>query len=334
LIVRRILLMGVVAFMGCVPFAAGASYHVGLTRLSFTDPAVNKVVQVVMWYPTLAAERDFSIGPFPMHAAQDAAVADGKFGLILFSHGTGGSPLLNRDTAEALARAGFLVAAVQHPGDNTEDPSATRSGSIYIDRPRQLHMTIDQVAQDPRFATHLNFARIGALGHSRGGYSVIALVTGQADIGLNRTHCLAHPDDTGYCGLPRSGPPRPDSEFPVLTAAPDTRVKALVLLAPQTIPFSPEVLGRVHLPIRLYAAEKDELVPPRYHADAFRKALGRPPQYTLVPNAGHFAFVAPFPESVRTLAGAAAIDPLGFDRVGFHRKMNAEIVGFFKHVLQ
>src|SRR5579862_6869504 len=126
-IVRRILLMVAVAFLGCVPFAVGASYHVGLTRLSFTDPAVNKVVQVVMWYPTSVPEQDFFIGPLAMHATQDAALADGKFGLILFSHGRGGIPLLNRDTAEALARAGFLVAAVQHPGDTRDDRSAIDS---------------------------------------------------------------------------------------------------------------------------------------------------------------------------------------------------------------
>ncbi|RML84629.1 hypothetical protein APX70_08538, partial [Pseudomonas syringae pv. maculicola] len=41
----------------------------------------------------------------------------GRFPLLLLSHGNTGTPLALHDLATSLARQGFVVVAVVHPGD-------------------------------------------------------------------------------------------------------------------------------------------------------------------------------------------------------------------------
>ena len=67
--------------------------------------------------------------------ARDADVVGGNHPLIVLSHGTGGF----YDTALILAHAGFVVAALTHPQDNSHDGS--RATDLPA-RPRQLRNLI------------------------------------------------------------------------------------------------------------------------------------------------------------------------------------------------
>src|SRR5947208_6696925 len=101
--------------------------------------------------------------------------------LIVVSHGTGGSELVHSSLAEALARSGYLVAALRHPGDNWQDRSIWQRGpqAFFVERPRQASRVIDALLGDPdwknRIATDEKGPRIGVLGHSAGGFTAIAL---------------------------------------------------------------------------------------------------------------------------------------------------------------
>jgi predicted dienelactone hydrolase len=83
----------------------------------------------------------------------------------------------------------------------------------------------------------------------------------------------------------------------------------------------------------VYGAERDDLTLVRYHAERLAKALPPQTEYILVKRAGHFSFVASFPEVLKLVAGEAAQDPEGFDRDAMHEVMNPEIVGFFDRKL-
>jgi len=60
-------------------------------------------------------------------SAEDHARCEGlsdqwrQAAVIVVSHGNGGSFINFRDTAETLAGAGFIVVAINHPGDNSGD---------------------------------------------------------------------------------------------------------------------------------------------------------------------------------------------------------------------
>jgi hypothetical protein len=91
-------------------------------------------------------------------------------------------------------------------------------------------------------------------------------------------------------------------------------VGAIVLMAPNTAPFTDDALAQAAVPVRVYGAERDDLTLVRYHAECLAKALPHQTEYVLVKRAGHFSFVASFPGVLKLVAGEAARDPEGFDR--------------------
>jgi predicted dienelactone hydrolase len=74
-----------------------------------------------------------------MGVARDAPIAGRDLPLVVISHGNGGGPQSHADLAMALANAGYVVAAIMHPGDNYADGSALGAVSFFSGRTRQLH---------------------------------------------------------------------------------------------------------------------------------------------------------------------------------------------------
>lgn len=92
----------------------------------------------------------------------------------------------------------------------------------------------------------------------------------------------------------------------------DARIKAAVVAAPALgFTFTPAGLSAVSVPVQLWRAEEDEILPHPNYAQAVYEALPRKPDYHVVPNAGHFAFVPPYSEALaqRALARLRLIDP-------------------------
>ena len=74
-------------------------------------------IVVALYYPTQAPARSIAMGPFTTQVAIQAR-PDATFkGLIVLSHGIGGTELGHSSLAEALAQHGYLVAALRHPGE-------------------------------------------------------------------------------------------------------------------------------------------------------------------------------------------------------------------------
>ena len=66
---------------------------------------------------------DLAVGvDYGLVGVKDCPVTGAKLPLVVFSHGTIGWFGGHHDTAAALADAGFVVAAINHPGDNAKDP--------------------------------------------------------------------------------------------------------------------------------------------------------------------------------------------------------------------
>jgi len=146
-------------------------------------------------------------------------------------------------------------------------------------------------------------------------------------------HCREHPDDANFCAYGRAARQavQPTEPFPDLY---DPRIKAAVLMAPVGAMFPADGLAAVRVPVRLYSAARDDILLPQYHAEHIRAALPTPPEYVRIENAGHFSFIAPFPEALRQTVGPAAQDPAGFDRAALHQRMNVEIAAFLSRTLR
>ena len=112
---------------------------------------------------------------------------------------------------------------------------------------------------------------------------------------------------------------------------PDSRIAAAVIAAPAIgFSFTREGLAGIKSPIQLWRGDADEILPHPRHAQNVYDGLLTKPEYRVVPNAGHYAFLAPCPPALASIAPEICRDPAGFDRVAFHREFNAAVVAFFK----
>jgi predicted dienelactone hydrolase len=296
---------------------------------------------VALYYPTLATPRVIAMGPFAPNVAIGGKPVDKVKALILLSHGIGGTELGHSTLAQALARNGYLVAALRHPGDNWQDRSLLeKSPERYFDeRPRQASRVIDAILADPvwkaRITTDSQGPRVGALGHSAGGYTVLALVGARPDLSRMRQHCSANAsDDPIFCSLGRSGQTNPPMPSPASTTTPlqDERVRAVVAMAPTGVLLSAESLAAVRAATLIYEAELDRFLVPRFHAEWVAKHLPAA-KLQRVPNAWHFAFMDTPSMSLPSPDGDVAANPPGFDREAFLKQLAVEITAFFDKAL-
>ncbi len=254
-------------------------------------------LRMSLWYPAEAEPAEHRIGLFMQRVAPDAAPAGQRLPLVLISHGTGGSRESHLGTALALAEAGFVVAAVEHPGDSFRDQSRAAD---------------------------------------------IELAGGQPDLSRLGPHCEANPRFFD-CGIARGrlqqAAPAPAPAAAASTAAPRPApahahaLKAIVVAAPALGFTFAGGLDDVRIPVQLWRADEDEVLPAPHYADAVRAALPTPPEFHAVPGARHFDFLTPCSEELSRIAPPICRSADGFDRGAFQQTFDAKVVEFFQRVL-
>lgn len=284
---------------------------VGCRSLAVPDVVQGVTLPVWVLYPTDVAEQSRAFGPYTMPVATDAPVVGGDLPLVVISHGNNGSPLTHRDTALALARAGFVVALPEHLGNSRSDSTLAGTAAMLAHRPRHLTLTIDAVVSDAAFREHVRPTTVSIIGHSIGAYTALAVAGGQPN--------AMTPDQPSYAVVP-------------VAVTADARVSRLVLLAPACGWFTtPGALGSIAVPILIYSGAQDH-VTPLFHAELVRNGVTHPGkvQHVIVDGAGHHAFQTPFPPSMTRPDFPPSQDPPGFDRATYHAQMNAEIVAYLQ----
>ena len=312
--------------------------HAGYRTLTI---AGDTPATVALFYPTAAADRAVPMGPWLPVVAPGAAASEAKLkGLILISHGTGGTELNHHNLGTRLARDGYLVAAVRHAGDNWQDRSLVTSGRYFSERPLQLSRVLDALLASPEWGQRIPADRIGAVGHSAGGYSVLALAGAQAEPARAAQHCRTVQDDPGFCTLARNPAGSQAAGAPAAPAAsataaqagpvsvPDPRIRAVVVLAPMAVVFTPESLAAIKVPVRVIVAERDAVLNGKYHGAHVVANLPKA-RASSAAGAGHFAFMAQSTIPLPSAAGDAAANPPGFDRVAFLPELDNQVAGFF-----
>ncbi len=129
------------------------------------------------------------MGPNVLSVAENCPVAGEKLPLVVISHGHGGSFLGHHDTAEALADAGFVVVAINHPGDTTRDMSRADDPSVFVERPADIKRTIDFVLGSWSGSAKIDPERVGFFGFSRGGYTGLVAIGANLSLGKVLTLC-------------------------------------------------------------------------------------------------------------------------------------------------
>jgi predicted dienelactone hydrolase len=296
----------------------------GFERVTVPDPD-GPPLEAGIWYPSEAPASSQPIGLYQQTVAAGGAVAGRNLPLIVMSHGSGGSFEGHYDTALALAEAGFVVAAVTHAGDNYRD----QSGFTRVEnRPRHIKVLVDFMLASWPHHDLLNPARIGMFGFSAGGFTALVMVGGIPDLALIAPYCAAYPDEWA-CRKAKEY--HTDARAAPAAFVHDPRISAAVIAAPAIgYFFTPKALAGIKASIQLWRGDNDEFLPHPRHAQHVYEGLRTKPEYHVVPNAGHFAFLAPCTPMAESIAPEICHDPAGFDRAAFHREFNPAVVAFFK----
>ncbi len=107
--------------------------------------------------------------------------------VLVFSHALYMCPTQSRYLTSALADAGYLVIAPRHSDSSCSfsmwpslsrmslKPSSLWSDSDYRDRAEDIRTVVNALADDPRYRRIADLGRLGLVGHSLGGYTVLGL---------------------------------------------------------------------------------------------------------------------------------------------------------------
>jgi predicted dienelactone hydrolase len=121
-----------------------------------------------------------------VHAAVWTPAGEGRVPLIVFSHGFHGCSTQASFLMAAFAAAGYLVVAPDHRDSGCRggmeataqapfrEPTSW-TDATYRDRAEDVRRVIEALTADARFATRIDRSRVGLIGHSLGGYTVLGL---------------------------------------------------------------------------------------------------------------------------------------------------------------
>ena len=321
----------VAAVLAIVMLGATPALSAGFERVMVPDPG-GAPLEVGIWYPSKDPVTSQRLGLFEQTVANDGAVAGRGLPLIVMSHGTGGSFEGHYDTALALAEAGFVVAAVTHTGDNYREQ--TQVGRLE-NRPRHIKVLTDYMLASWQHHDSIDSSRIGMFGFSAGGFTALVAIGGTPDMSTVAPYCAAHPDEWSCRMIKERNINVSANTTGQSTGAPDwvhdPRIAAAVIVSPALgYAFSAKSLSSVTVPIQLWRGDSDEILPHPNYAQGIYDRLSVKPEYHVVRNAGHFAFLAPCTPALAARVPEICHDPEGFDRAAFHREFNPAVVAFFK----
>jgi predicted dienelactone hydrolase len=304
--------------------AASANAGVGIAHFEIGQDVDGRLAWT-LFYPAEAGFQTTEIGPYDVAGSVGAKMTAGKFPLIVISHGSLAGMLSHHDTASYLAMSGFVVAAVEHAGDNYRDASGLGQISTAYRRTREVSGVIDAVLQGP-YGQEIDHGRIGVVGYSAGTVTALMLAGVEPDFTALEEYCLGIEDPIALC----KGGGRRLGEATTQGPAADARIGAVLLLAPIGPVYQSEAID-VKVPVGIVAAASDRELPMADHAYELLRKLSSLAVFEIIPLASHYVFLAPCSDRLKIQEEAICSDPPFVDREREHAFLNSLAVSFFNY---
>ncbi|WP_306204425.1 alpha/beta hydrolase family protein [Actinoplanes sp. RD1] len=182
-------------FPGAAPARA---YALGRRVLDFSRDG--RALPTTVWYPTAGTAP--AAGPAPV---ADATPLDGRYPLVLFSHGLTSQPADYADMLTRWAQAGFVVAAPTYPYTSyAADEAGRLNADDIVNQPADASHVIDlMLAQAGTVTSVIHPGRLAAAGHSAGGITTVGLFSARRDERLKAGIVL---NGTDFQGAEFTGP--------------------------------------------------------------------------------------------------------------------------------
>jgi predicted dienelactone hydrolase len=328
-----------------------AADPVGVTRISVVTQDYPRPLAATVWYPAdatgapaaTAQDRIFEI-PF---ASQDAEIRKGRFPLVLLSHGSGSRAEGMGWIAVKLAQAGFIVAGPNHPGTTSGDSTPAATPKIW-ERTQDISALITALEIDPRWKAAIDPDRIGALGFSLGGTTVLELAGARGDLGAYIRYCDDNPammdcrwfrGGRGYAG----GEQVAVAPFDLRSidrqrfeqSNRDRRITAVMAVDPglATV-FQPDSLGGVDIPITLVNLGSPGEIPLAVLSDRLARQIPGL-TYAQIDKADHFSFLPVCrPGAAEFLKSVGEPDPICAETERPRAEIHEELVGLITAAFQ
>jgi predicted dienelactone hydrolase len=302
-----------------------AAQAAGVKNFDIPASPAGPAIRLLVWTPCAEPPQEMDARGATFVAVPGCPVTRDKLPLIVISPGRRGWFGGHHDTAAALADAGFVVAALNHPGDNRRDTSGTDSLSVLVERPTDIKRLVDYMLEGWPDAPRIDTQHIGLYGFSFGGYTGLVVIGGNPELRKGLPDCQT--------STLRACRQLENNELPDQPITHDPRVKAAVIIDPFPVfVFREENLRGITVPVQLWSSD------PVQNADglsgccaaAINQRLPAKPDYHFVENAKHFSFLATCTPKETQAAPAICTDAPGFDRADFHKGLHADVVAFFR----
>ncbi|CCD97734.1 prolyl oligopeptidase family serine peptidase [Bradyrhizobium sp. STM 3809] len=170
------------AVLVCLLLELTAGRAAGVRNFDISAGPAGPAIRLLVWTPCPEPPHDMDARGATFFAVPGCSVTSERLPLVVISHGRRGWFGGHQDTAAALADAGFVVAALNHPGDTWRDTSRTDSLSVLVERPADIGRVIDYMLDGWPDAPRIDARHIGLYGFSFGGYTGLAVIGGQPDL--------------------------------------------------------------------------------------------------------------------------------------------------------
>ncbi|MEO1132165.1 MAG: dienelactone hydrolase family protein [Cyanobacteria bacterium J06639_1] len=247
--------------------------------------------------------------------------------VVVMSHGLGSAPHDFHEYASYLASRGYFVVLPQHLGSDADRVGAMLSGRAsdifdlheFVERPWDVSCLLDRLerrnASD--YDGHLDLSRVGAIGHSFGGYTVLALAGAEIDFDKLERACepvLSAPNPSLLLQCRALALPRQVYDLR------DRRIQAIIPIDPVgSEVFDPIGTRHVRIPTLAIAGSEDRAAPAIWEPIRIFPWLRTRDRYlALMQGKAHFGtFSASQPGFKRSLSQAlqsasASVDPKQF----------------------
>lgn len=304
-----------------VPQAANASENVGVRQIAAPSRERGVDLDVTVWYPAKPGGTAVTLGESVFFAGapamRDAPIEDGKFPLILLSHGSGlgGNPQVLTWLAAPLAKQGFIVAAPTHPGNSGPNRSVLETIKLWL-RPSDLTETLNAVEKDRFFKAHLEGDKVGALGLSMGGGTVLTIAGARMVPQRLASFCDTNELNPSFCGWVRdSGVDLHSMDFSALGRDyEDKRIQFVMALDPTPIDvFDTKSVSKISIPVELMNMGEPGKLLVSTDASKITKAIPEA-TYVAVKDASHYSLLPECKPGASEIAESEKIgDPICMD---------------------
>lgn len=288
---------------------------VGHRRLTLEVPHRDQALNAHLWYPTEATGDQVLVGQnalfFGEWVIEGAAPRKGALPLVLLSHGSGGNQAQLGWIATHLARAGFVVAGVNHPGTTSRDSLPSETVKIW-QRPADLSRLADQLLTLPDL--QIDPERIAVMGFSLGGHTALSL----AGLHVSKQRFIDYCDtapEAWDCAWLRDG----GVDFAAIDQTRyeqsnlDPRIKAVVAIDP-ALPQAvhADSLATMGLPVLIVNLGDAATTPIAIRADHLTEQLAQG-RHMFLPDTWHFTFLAKCSPLGQVIIGLAASENICSD---------------------